>query len=180
VLFAGLLTYEPNIDAARFLVTDVLPRLRRHHPDAEVRLVGTYDRRVTDLAGRRGVTLAGGVPDMTPELARADVAAVPIRFGGGTRVKILEAFAHGIPVVSTLAGAEGLDVIAGEHLVIADDAQAFADACARALDGDVRHGLRAAGRQLWYDRYRPAALSASVAEVVQDAWADSTPPPSHG
>lgn len=169
ILFAGVLTYEPNIDAARFLVTDVLPHLRARIPSVQVRLVGAYDARVAPLAGAAGVTLAGRVPDMQPELARADVVAVPIRFGGGTRVKILEAFAHRLPVVATTPGAAGLDVVDGEHLLLADDPEALADACARAFDPEVRGRVCAAGHDLWYHCHRPAAMERGIAGLVEAA-----------
>ena len=85
------------------------------------------------------VTLTGRVPDIATELAAADVVVAPVRYGSGTRVKILEAFAHRIPVASTTFGAEGLDTADGVHLLLADGAEALAAACARLLeDIDLR------------------------------------------
>ena len=82
------------------------------------------------------MTVVGQVPDIDTELARADVVLVPIRFGSGTRLKILEAFAHRIPVVSTSLGAEGLDAVDEHHLLIADTPNAIAAACARLLEDE--------------------------------------------
>ena len=79
------------------------------------------------------LTVVGEVASMEGELARASVAVVPVRYGGGTRVKILESFAHRVPVVSTSLGAEGLDVEDGVHLLIADDPEQFAAAVVRLL-----------------------------------------------
>lgn len=170
ITFVGLLTYEPNIDAARFLVGDVLPHLRRRlGGSVALRLVGGYDERVAGLGREPGVTLTGAVPDIAAELARADVAAVPIRFGGGTRVKILEAFAHRIPVVSTPQGAEGLEVVDGEHLLIAEGAFGFAAACVEALQPAVRARVRAAAHERWTSYYRPEAMETRVAELVAKA-----------
>src|SRR5262249_44972626 len=121
ILLTGLMTYPPNADAARWLTTDIAPRVREQLPAAQVRLVGRADQRVTALGDGDRVVVTGWVEEIDPELARADVVAVPVRFGGGTRIKVLEAFAHRIPVVSTTLGVEGLDVEAGRELLIADD-----------------------------------------------------------
>lgn len=170
VTFVGLLTYAPNVDAACHLVDDVAPRLRRLVPQAEVRLVGRHDRRTRHLAERPGVTLTGFVDHLGPELARADVAVVPIRQAGGTRVKVLEAFAHRIPVVSTTVGCEGLDVEHGRHLLVADGAEELARACARVLDEpDLGPRLAAAAHDLWRTRYRPEAMRAAVRATVSAA-----------
>ena len=106
---------------------------------------------------------------MDPELARADLVVVPVRYGSGTRVKILEAFAHRIPVVSTTIGAEGLGAADGVHLLVADDPDAFADRCARLLtDGDLRERLVDAAEQLFEERYRLAAADGAIRSVVHE------------
>jgi glycosyltransferase involved in cell wall biosynthesis len=112
-----------------------------------------------------------------PELARATAAVVPVRFGGGTRVKILEAFAHCVPVVTTTVGCEGIEVEPGRHLLIGDDAATFADACTRLLgDPALRARLAADGATLFEDRYRAervrdtdAALASSVMATAPGA-----------
>jgi glycosyltransferase involved in cell wall biosynthesis len=109
--------------------------------------------------------VVGRVPDIADELARADLVVVPIRFGSGTRLKILEAFAHRIPVVSTTLGAEGLDAEDGVHLLIADDATSMAVACARLLtDRSMRKALTLAAHALVVQRFQ--------AELVEDIIAD--------
>jgi glycosyltransferase involved in cell wall biosynthesis len=130
LLLVGNFCYPPNSDAARWLVTEVLPILRQDVPAVEVRLVGEPDTSVSRLASGRSVTVVGQVAEMDSELVRADVIAVPVRFGSGTRIKILEAFANRIPVVSTTTGAEGLSVENGRELLLADDAPSFARSCA--------------------------------------------------
>ncbi|MDR7418867.1 MAG: glycosyltransferase family 4 protein [Armatimonadota bacterium] len=155
VLFAGFLPYAPNLDAARWLVHDIAPRIRHWLPGLRVRLVGETTDEVRRWHDPPGVTVTGVVPDMRPELATADLVAVPMRFGGGTRIKILEAFAHRIPVVSTTAGAEGFDVAHERELLLADDAEAFAAACVRLL-GDIglRRALTEAAHRLFQARHR--------------------------
>lgn len=107
---------------------------------------------------------------MAGQLAAADIAVVPIRFGGGTRIKILEAFAHGLPVVSTTVGCEGLDVIDGQHLLVADDPAAFAAACLRlSEDAELRTRLVTAAAELWKSRYRWTVLSPYIVSAVQGA-----------
>jgi polysaccharide biosynthesis protein PslH len=134
LLLVGSFGYPPNTDAARFLVSDILPRIRARIPGVTVRLVGEPSDAVVLLDRPPEVAVVGRVAAMEPELARADLVVVPLRYGSGTRVKILEAAAHRIPVVSTTVGAEGLGLEDGRHVLIADDADAFAAACVRLLE----------------------------------------------
>jgi hypothetical protein len=133
LLLAGSFGYPPNADAASFLVSSIVPRIREHVPAVTLRLVGEPNASVAGLARPGEVVVVGQVPAMEPELARADLVVVPLRFGSGTRVKILEAAAHRIPVVSTTLGAEGLGFEDGRHLLVADDPESFALACVRLL-----------------------------------------------
>lgn len=172
LLMVGLLTYEANRDAAAYVADRVLPLIRRRLPDAQLRIVGRYDREaeVASLRGRPGVVVTGELADLGSELAAADVAVVPIRFGGGTRIKILEAFAHRIPVVTTTVGCEGLDVQAGRHLLVADDAAAFADACvALCRDAGLREQLTGAAHDLWAERYRWSAIAPTIRAIAAGA-----------
>src|SRR3954451_22027763 len=169
LLMVGLLTYEPNRDAAGFFARDVLPRVRARVPEAEFRVVGRYDveENVAALRDVPGVSVAGEVPDLTVELREAALAVVPIRFGGGTRIKILEAFAHGLPVVSTTVGAEGLDVQDGRHVLVADRAEDLAQVCLRLLDDpELRSRLAAEGMALWEASYRSAAVTPAIRAAV--------------
>ena len=124
----GLLTYEPNADGVWFFVDDVLPRIRAEIPGARVKLIGRYDAFVADVVERDGVELCGEVPDITEALADVDLLVVPLRFGAGTRHQGPRGVRAGLPLVSTTVGCEGIPVVDGEHLVIADDADAFARA----------------------------------------------------
>lgn len=154
LLLAGVLFYPPNADGAQWLVREVLPHLRRLVPDVRVRLVGASWPPVQELDDPPAVTVVGKVPDMLPELRGADGVVVPVRFGSGTRVKILEAFAHRLPVVSTTLGAEGLGVAHDRELLLADTPEEFAAACARVLtDPALRGRLADAGEQLFRSRF---------------------------
>ena len=108
MLLQGTFDYAPNVDGARWLVEELAPAIRTKLPDLQIRIVGKTTGSVDTLAEPPLVTVVGKVPRMEPELARADLVVVPLRMGSGTRLKILEAFAHRVPVVSTPLGAEGL------------------------------------------------------------------------
>jgi glycosyltransferase involved in cell wall biosynthesis len=128
VSFVGLLSWAPNVDAATWFCRQVWPIVIRELPDARLLLVG---RNPTDevrrLAGG-SVHVTGTVPDLEPYYARTRVAVAPLRSGGGSRLKILEALAAGRPVVATTIGAEGLEDLIGRGVTIADDPLAMAEA----------------------------------------------------
>ncbi|HEX6008680.1 MAG TPA: glycosyltransferase family 4 protein, partial [Actinomycetota bacterium] len=177
LLLAGALSYTPNADAARYFVRDIFPKIRDRIPDAQLRLVGRHDRRAEEMRGE-GVTLTGYVHDIRAELAHADAVVVPIRFGGGTRIKVLEAFAHRIPVVSTSLGCEGLEVVGGRHVLISDDPDGFAADCIRLLtDRRLRGGLVAAASELFSDRYRWESISSTIGELAERVSEDRRQPP---
>jgi glycosyltransferase involved in cell wall biosynthesis len=142
-LFVGTMAYYPNQDAVVFFCTEILPKLREraHRP---VRLVVAGARPPEELrtfcAGHPDVCVAGEVPDLAPYYGEAGAAIVPIRAGGGTRLKILEACGYRRPVISTRLGAEGLDVSHGVEMLLADTPEEFADACLF-----VMHNAEAAG-----------------------------------
>lgn len=177
VLLHGTMRYPPNADAAAFLVADVLPRLRRLVPEARARLVGVASPAVQALHDPPMVTVTGPVPDMGAELREAAVVVAPVRYGSGTRIKVLEALAHARPVVSTTLGCEGIAARHDEHLLVADGAGALADACARILtDPALAARLGDAGRQLVASRYHPGVAADAVRAVVTDALTGSGTP----
>jgi glycosyltransferase involved in cell wall biosynthesis len=149
LVFNGILTYRPNLDAAYHLVEDVWPLVRRQCPDAQLTIVGRAEAADVRRLRRPGVSVTGEVPDIRPYLARAAVVGVPVRIGGGTRLKVVEGLAMGKAMVSTSLGCEGVGVRDREHLLIGDDASAFA---ARVLelfeDPALGLSLGAAGRAL--------------------------------
>jgi glycosyltransferase involved in cell wall biosynthesis len=173
VAFVGLQTYEPNVDAARFLVDEVLPRLRVARPAVAIRLIGRAGPEVERL-GAPGVEVLGEVEDLDAALAPADLIAVPIRFGGGTRIKVLEAMAHRIPIVSTSLGCAGLGLRDGVEVTIADDAAAFAAACARLLaDRPLRESRATAAARTHAARFEWTVIAEDVVGIAREALAVS-------
>jgi len=150
LVFVGSMDWMPNIDGAVWFVNEVLPLIRRKMPDCSLAVVGrTPGREVTELAERDpGIRITGTVADVRPWLWESKVSIVPLRIGGGTRLKIYEAMAARTPVVSTTVGAEGLDISRGENILIADEPEAFAEACVRLLgDRDERRKIAGAAWQ---------------------------------
>ena len=167
LVFVGALSWMPNVTAARFLAEEVLPSVRASIPEARLRIVGRDPGPETLALGLRpGVEVCGSVPDILPYLRDASLLAVPLSAGGGTRLKILEAFAAGLPVVSTSIGAEGIEVRDGEHLVIASRSR-FAEAIVGIL-GDPRSGaaLASRARGLARDRYDWSSVGLAAANAV--------------
>ena len=149
IVFNGALDYRPNVDAAIHLVRDVLPLLRARYHDVRVTIVGrSPSAEIQRLAGP-DVSVVGEVADIRPPMRQAGVVAVPIRMGGGTRFKVIEALALARPVVSTTIGCEGISVVDGEHLLIGDTASTFARQIARIFDDrELGAHIAAAGRKL--------------------------------
>jgi glycosyltransferase involved in cell wall biosynthesis len=156
------------MDAVDWLLAEVAPRIRARIPDVEIRLVGMPVPGVKRQHRPPAVTVVGVVPAMEPELARADVVIVPIRYGSGTRLKILESFAHRVPVVSTTIGAEGLQVEDGVHLLLADDPETFAAACERLLtEPDLRKRLVDAAEERYLERYESSVARDRIQALVR-------------
>lgn len=149
VMFVGAMDWEPNVDAVEYFRATVWPAIAARVPEARFRIVGRNpDRRVQSLAGG-SVEVTGSVPSVVEHLREAAVVVVPLRIGGGTRLKIYEAMAAGKAVVSTSVGAEGLDVNDRKDIWLADDAESFADAVVTLLtNGELRRSYeRAAALQ---------------------------------
>lgn len=141
VAFWGLLSYRPNRDGAQWFLSQVLPLLVSRIPEVRVLLIGGGGERLP-VPTLGHVVATGFVDDLSVFLAETDLALVPLRAGGGTRIKIIEAWANHIPVVSTSRGAYGLGAIDGENLLLADEPEAFAQAITLALHSPpVRHRL---------------------------------------
>jgi glycosyltransferase involved in cell wall biosynthesis len=150
VVFSGNMEYHPNTSAVRFFRREVWPRLRERWPGLVWRLLGKNPAAVSQFtSGDARIEVIGAVEDAVLELARAKVAVVPLLAGSGTRLKILEAWAAGIPVVSTSLGAEGLPARHGDQLLLADGGVEFAEAVSRLLASkELRREVGWAGRLL--------------------------------
>ncbi|MFL5963666.1 MAG: glycosyltransferase [Gaiellaceae bacterium] len=157
LLFVGNYGHPPNVDAALWLVREIFPLVRGAHPSARLAIVGEGPpRSLVDVAGE-GVEVTGGVADVEPWLDRAAVVVVPLRLGGGMRVKTLEALAAGKAIVSTSLGVAGLD-LEGNEVVIADAAWDFAEQVNALLDSPDRRRALAQRARSWAQR----ALSAET------------------
>ena len=135
IVFSGNLEYHPNISAVRFFRDRVWPILSKRWPFLKWRIVGRNHERLSErFSGDDRIRFTGPVDDAIAEMASARLAVVPVQVGSGTRVKIIEAWAAGLPVISTTIGAEGLPGIRGEHLLIADEPSDFARAVSSILE----------------------------------------------
>ncbi len=155
LIFTGALTYQANFDAMHFFLSQVFPLVKRQRPGVRLRVTGSTEGVPVDrLPTADGVTFTGYVDDVRSLVARSQVCLAPMRIGGGTRLKVLEAMALGTPVVATSKGAEGLEVVPGRHLLVADEPAEFAEAVVSLLeDGELRERLSRNGRELVSARY---------------------------
>lgn len=154
--FVGSMDWMPNIDGMEYFVQQILPLIRARRPACRLVIVGRNPSpSIRALAERDPqIQVTGTVADVRPYLWGSKVSIVPLRIGGGTRLKIYEALAAGTPVVSTQVGAEGLEVTDGEHIRLADSPEEFAAACLELLENPaLAQSLATRGRQLVCSRF---------------------------
>ena len=170
VVFVGSMDYHANVDAVTHFAREVWPRLRERLPGLVFSIVGRAPApEVRALAAQPGVEVTGTVADVRPYYRDALAAVIPLRVGGGSRLKILEAMAAGVPVVSTRLGAEGIDARDGVDIILAESADEFCDAVARLAEGDdARRELVAAGRALVRARYDWSSVGASLLKIYEE------------
>jgi polysaccharide biosynthesis protein PslH len=148
ILFFGAINYYPNTEGLLFFLDEVFPHVKRQHPGARLWIVGQQPPAAIAERTAEDVIVTGLVEDVRPFLERAALVIAPLRIGGGTRLKIVEAMSMGKPIVSTRLGAEGLDVKDGEDILLAGTAQEFASQVARVLgDAALARRLGEAARQ---------------------------------
>ena len=171
LVFTGLLSYRPNFDAALHLVDSIFPIVRRQRPSASLTIVGDGDPQHFQALRREGVTVTGRVPDLRPYVRSAAVCVAPIRMGGGTRLKVLEALSMGKAIVSTPLGSEGIEARHSEHLVIADARPAvFARAVVNVLAAPAAASyLGRQGRHLVERRYTWEQAACRLEELYDAA-----------
>ena len=169
IVFVGSMDYHANIDGAVSFARDVWPGLRDRHPELMFTIVGRDPApEVRALATNPGIEVTGTVDDVRPSYREALAAVVPLKVGGGSRLKILEAMAAGVPVVSTTLGAEGLDVHDGEDILIADTNEQLAEKIVSVIESEeLRQRLSAGGRALVSERYDWSRLGANLFETFQ-------------
>jgi glycosyltransferase involved in cell wall biosynthesis len=169
VLFTGTLHYSPNSDAMLYFATEIWPLIRQLAPYAELTVIGADPpREILQLGRLPGITIVGLVPSVLPYLERAQVVVAPLRIGGGTRIKILEALAMCRSVVSTSLGCEGLEVQDGRHLLKADDREQFASSVVKLFADPVkREELGRHGRQLVEARYDSQVIGSAFESTLR-------------
>jgi len=167
VVFTGKMDYRPNVDAMLWFHRRVWPRVLAAITDAHLYIVGKSPHpRLAPLRGDPSVTITGWVPDVLPYLAGADVVVAPMRTGGGTQLKVLEAMAAGRPLVTTTFGAEGVGLTPGQHALVEDDPARQAQAIGRLLaDRAAARALATAGRRLVVERYDWSVVAARLEDV---------------
>ena len=154
VLYFGLLSTVPNEDAVIYFAEKIWPHVARAHPEAQLKIVGGRASPSVLALASAGIELTGFVSDLRPHLASAAAVVVPLRLGGGTRLKIVEAMAMGKAIVSTALGAEGIEVVPGRDILLEDQPVAFAEAVGRLLaDPALAARIGNAARQLAVERY---------------------------
>lgn len=171
MVFTGMMGYVPNYDGMLHFLEQSMPIIRARFPDAEVHVVGKNPPRALRERSGGGVTVTGFVEDVRPYVYASGVYIVPLRMGGGTRLKVLEALSAGIPVVTTPIGCEGIDVEDGVHVLIREDPEAFAGAVIDLMtDPDLGRRLIENGRRLIeevYDwRHIGARMDAAFRELL--------------
>jgi glycosyltransferase involved in cell wall biosynthesis len=176
LVFIGDLRWEPNADGVRWFARHVWPALRSHLPDVRVEVVGRLPPDdIRALADDRFIVV-GDVPDTRPHLARAALAIVPLLVGGGTRLKILEAAAAGVPVVSTSVGASGLDLRPGSEIEVVDTPAAWIKTVADLVRDPARRSrMAAAARASVEDRYDWSSIGRDFVDALARAEAAGRP-----
>jgi glycosyltransferase involved in cell wall biosynthesis len=169
LVFNGALSYSANFEAMRWFLAEIYPRILRAQPGVTLSITGsTTGVELGRLDLHPGVQLTGFVDDIRTEVARASVCVVPIREGGGSRLKVLEAMALGTPVVATSKGAEGLEVTPGEHLLVADDPEAFARAVIDLLTNPpLLAKLASDARRLVEERYEWRQIGQRFVDLME-------------
>lgn len=169
LIFIGSMDWMPNVDGVDYFLDEILPVIRRKRPDCSMTIVGRYPPKSLRQRAAQDPRLrvTGTVDDVRPYLWSAAVSVVPLRIGGGTRLKIYEAMAAKTPVVSTSIGAEGLDIHPPDDIRLADTAEAFADACLELLDdADSRARIAHSAWELVASRYSWSSVAAEFEKLL--------------
>lgn len=168
LIYSGSLTYQANFDAVAYFLGEIFPLIREKRPHTKLFITGRLDDVPLDrLPKSDAVIFTGYLDDVRPQIAQSWVSVVPLRVGGGTRLKILESLALGTPVVSTSKGVEGLELMEGRDVLIADSAEMFAEKVVRVLDDSrLREALSARGRRTVAAAYDWRIIGGALCEFV--------------
>jgi glycosyltransferase involved in cell wall biosynthesis len=170
MIYAGALTYAPNFDAMSYFISSILPRIRAERPAVRLRITGAAPADVqARLPQDPSVEFTGYLADVRTAVASSWVSVVPLRIGSGTRLKILESMALGVPVITTSKGAEGLQLRHGAAALVGDDPDLFADHVLEVLaNRDLRNALAARARRIVADRYDWQAIGDSFVRRIDE------------
>lgn len=168
LIFVGGFLHEPNVDAMLHFCEDILPLIRQRKPEITLTIVGSNPPpRIRSLANDY-ITVTGYVPETTPYLHRSHISIAPLRFGAGMKGKIGEAMAHGVPVVSTPVGVQGMGLTNGKNILVAESPQAFANAVIELLENPHLHAdIRRNAVQTIEERYTSAQVEQSMLDAVE-------------
>jgi polysaccharide biosynthesis protein PslH len=171
MIYPGALTYSVNLEAVLYFSREILPRVRRQIPEAQLFVTGSYEGIPPQRLPRGdGLTLTGHLPDVRRAVAESSICVVPLLRGGGTRLKVLEAMALGTPVISTSKGVEGLEVTPGVHVQIADRPDQFVSAVVRLLEDPERgRAMATQARELIRERYTWDRIGDLIERVLERA-----------
>ena len=171
LVFVGSMDWMPNVDGVHYFVREILPLIRRERPSCTFTVLGRRPSPdILDLARADPlIRITGTVPDVRPGLWAARVSIVPLRIGGGTRLKIYESMAGGVPVVSTTVGAEGLDVEHPTNIRLADTPADFASECLQLLNGEAAERMAEAALDLVTARFSWDRIALDFEEILAGA-----------
>jgi glycosyltransferase involved in cell wall biosynthesis len=171
LLFIGSYLHNPNIDAAEFLIQKIWPFVHRAIPAATLIIAGSPSDRIPSCrAGTKGVMFTGFVKELDDLYRQSRVVCAPILYGGGTRVKIIEAAAYGKPIVSTRIGAEGIEMKDGIEILLRDDPKSFAEACIRLLnDHTLSKQMGMAARSTAIKKYNQIKIKQMIQEIIKES-----------
>jgi sugar transferase (PEP-CTERM/EpsH1 system associated) len=169
LIYVGNMGYRPNVDAVTFFCEDILPLIRAEVPDVEFWIVGNSPPPEVETLANDHVHVTGRVEDVRPYYQDSTVCVIPLRAGGGTRLKILESMALGRPVVSTSIGAEGIDITDGENILLGDDPHTFANQTILLLqDKGKRQTIRDQARQFVVDHYDWDSITTRLLKAFEE------------
>ncbi len=166
LVFTGVMSYLPNYDGMLHFLDNIFPLIQKQIPEAKLYIVGSGPPKALQARASDHVVVTGFVDDVRPYVWRSSVYVVPLRMGGGTRLKVLESMSMKKPIVSTAVGSEGIDVRNGESILLADDPAEFADAVVRLLrDQPLRFRMIQNGYELVRSRYEWSVIGQELEKI---------------
>jgi len=169
IIFVGGFGHEPNIDAVVYFCGEILPRIRQSIPDVRFTIVGSNPTPEVSTLGNDYITVTGFVPSTTPYLQRSYISVAPLRYGAGMKGKIGEAMAHGLPVVTTSIGAEGMGLKDGENILIAESPETFSDAVVALMrDDELYDRVKANGIRHIENNFTPERIGERIGSILAE------------